>query len=119
MALNQRCANSQCPKHTEPRGGEFIYSREKREWFCKDCFYIPTVFNEGKNLWEFTTTHFNGEAIHVKSLSHLRELERQYGCSNHAANHMESQWNDPPKVKPWQGSKQYREIANLVERHGN
>lgn len=99
MALRNYCANPQCPKHTTYSGGEFVYSNEKRAFFCKDCFYTPAIMNPGKNLWEFTTTHFTGQPIHVKSLNHLRELEKQYGVSNHAANHMERQWNCPPPVR--------------------
>lgn len=99
MALNQYCANENCPKHTVKSGGEFIYSMEKRAFYCKDCFHTPAIMNPGKNLWEFTTTHFTGEPVHVKSLAHLRQLEKQYGVSNHAANHMESGWSTPPPVK--------------------
>lgn len=111
MAAKQTCANSECPKHEVPSGGRFIYSAERKAWFCEDCFHVPVVFNEGKNLWEFTTTHFNGQPVHVRSLSHLRELEKQYGCSNHAANNMESNWNVPP---PMRRAPMPRELAELV-----
>lgn len=99
MALNQYCANGDCPKHLSRSGGEFIYSAEKRAFFCKDCFNVPTVFNAGKNLWEFTTTHFNGQRVEVKGLAHLRQLEKEYGCSNHSANNMESGWSTPPPMR--------------------
>lgn len=95
-----RCAMEGCPKSLEHKGGGFIFSREKNAFFCEDCYRLmagnQTIFNAGKNLWEFTTTHFNGEKIHVRNLSHLRQLEKQYGCSNHAANFMEGQWSTPP-----------------------
>lgn len=109
MALNQFCANEDCPKHTVGSGGRFIYSREQGKFFCEDCFHIPAVMNDGKRLWDFTTTHLNGEPIHVKSLSHLRQLEKQFGVSSHAANYEQSNWNTPPPIKrhpeeraPWQ-----------------
>jgi hypothetical protein len=106
------CANQDCPKHTTYSGGEMVYSVERRAFFCKDCFHIPAVFNSGKNLWEFTTTHFNGEQIHVKSLAHLRQLERQYGCSNHAANNMESRWNEPPATRQ---APMPRQLAEMIQ----
>jgi hypothetical protein len=59
-----------------------------------------TVFEAGKNLWDFTTTHFNGERVHVKSLNHLRQLEKKFGCSNVAANNMSSRWNATPPPLP-------------------
>lgn len=92
-----RCANVSCPRHTDYAGGRFRFVRG--EWFCHECADMAgtgVVFNTGKNLWDFTTTHFNGHAVHVKSLAHLRELEREHGCSNHAANHMERNWDTPP-----------------------
>lgn len=90
------CANVNCPKHTVYTGGRFIYSKEKRAFYCEDCFHPEVIMNGAKNLWDFTTTHFNGHPIHVQGLSHLRELEKQYGCSSHAANHMQADWNTPP-----------------------
>lgn len=99
MALKQYCANESCPKHTVASGGRFIYSREQSKFFCEDCFHIPAVLNSAKNLWDFTTTHLDGNPIHVRSLEHMRQLEKQFGVSNHAANHMESQWNSPPPIK--------------------
>ena len=90
------CSNENCPRHTDYRGGRFVYSVDRKAWFCQDCINLRPVMNEGMALWDFTTTHFNGEAIHVKGLSHLRQLERQFGCSNHAANYEESKWSQPP-----------------------
>lgn len=112
MALNQRCANGDCPKHTIHTGGEFIYSAEKRAWFCKDCFYVPTVLNPGKNLWEFTTTHLTGQPVQVKGLAHLRQLEREHGVSSHAANNMESSWNSPPP--PRRGPELPRQLQDMI-----
>jgi hypothetical protein len=95
-----RCANPNCAKHFERHGGEFVYSLERKAFFCKDCFHVPMVWNEGENRWHFTTTHFNGERIEVKSLAHLRSLEKQYGCSSHAANYDQKNWSTPPPVRP-------------------
>ena len=113
MALNQRCGNPDCPKHHTNCGGEFMYSREKRDWFCKDCFYVPAVLNPGKNLWEFTTSHFTGQPIQVKGLEHLRQLEKEYGCSNHVANNMEKNWSTPPPVRE---RALPRELAEMIRR---
>jgi len=112
MALNQRCGNVDCWKHTEQSGGEFIYSRERREWFCKDCFNIPAVLSPGKNLWDFTTTHITGKPVHVTSLAHLRQLEKQYGCSSHIANNESKNWSTPPPVK--QGPALPRQLAEMI-----
>jgi hypothetical protein len=104
------CANSTCPKHTKYTGGRFVYSSEKRAFFCEDCFHVPMVLNSAKNLWEFTTTHFTGYPVHVKDLAHLRQLEKEHGCSSHAANNMESNWSVPPPVKPWSPPKELRDF---------
>lgn len=101
MALNLYCANPDCPKHTVKSGGVFIYSREKRDFFCDDCFQVPIVHNDGENRWHFTTTHFDGNPIEVKGLGHLRQLEKNFGCSSHAANYDQKNWNTPPPVKPF------------------
>jgi hypothetical protein len=97
------CANENCPKHSVYSGGEFVYSTVARAFFCKDCFRIKPVMNDGatEGRWNFTTTHFNGHRIEVKGLRHLRELEKEFGCSNHAANHEERNWSTPPPVRPF------------------
>lgn len=100
MPLNLFCANEGCPKHLTKCGGAFIYSRERQAFFCKDCFQAaPPVLADCKDRWNFTTTHFTGQPIEVKGLNHLRQLEKQYGCSNHAANNMERNWSTPPPVR--------------------
>lgn len=84
------CANESCPSHTEHRGGKFVLVAGK--WYCRDCSENVTVMNLGRNLWDFTTTHFNGEPVRVKSLGHLRVLEKRFGVSNFAANYDSSKW---------------------------
>lgn len=93
--LNLFCSNPDCRWHTESRGGRFVLRDGK--WFCQDCFYQRPVMNDGKNLWDFETTHFNGQRTHVKSLADLRRLERQYGVRSVAANMEERRWAEPPR----------------------
>jgi hypothetical protein len=83
------CANVNCVAHTEDRGGRKVFNKADGQWYCDGCFQVQIVGNEGKDLWNFTTTHFTGEKTHVKSLGHLRQLEKQYGCSNQLANNYE------------------------------
>jgi hypothetical protein len=117
VGIRTTCSNTECPKHTEYKGGHFIYSPERKAWFCDECFRSRPVLNDGRALWDFTTTHFNGEPIHVTSLAHLRQLEQQYGCSNHAANNMEKNWNSPPPEKKWVPPPGLAKIMQDVERY--
>jgi len=84
------CSNSECPKHTESSGGKFSLVNGK--WYCSECAGMAGCGSTAKNLWDFTTNHFTGHPVHVKSLAHLRQLEKQYGCSNHAANFDQRNW---------------------------
>ena len=95
------CAEPGCRWHTEKKGGNFVYSLERRCFLCDDCFHHPPLPTTCKDLWNFTTTHFNGEPIEVKGIKHLRQLEQQYGCSSHAANYDQAHWDTPPPVKPF------------------
>ena len=88
----QFCANPNCPKHTVHTGGKFRVRLEDRKTFCEDCYCPVVVANSGKNLWDFTTTHFDATPVHVRSLAHLRELEKKHGVSNHAANYETRNW---------------------------
>ena len=64
-----------------------------KEWFCEDC-YLPAIqFDSAKNLFDYTTTHFNGEKVHIRSLSHMRQLEKDFGLSSVIANNMERNWD--------------------------
>jgi hypothetical protein len=94
------CANPDCRWNKEVKGGHFTYSAERRGFFCEDCLFERPVLSPGKNLWEFDTTHFNGEKIHVKDGAHLDRLCRQFGVSNQARENMQSHWNDPPTSRP-------------------
>jgi len=93
------CANPDCRWNKELKGGKFIYSHRFKGFICEDCGFLP-VPSECKDLWNFTTTHFNGQPIEVKGLNHLRQLEKQFGVSNHAANYERRNWNTPPSVRP-------------------
>lgn len=84
------CGNENCVAHTEDRGGRKVFNKADGKWYCDGCFTVATVAEPGRNLWDFTTTHFTGERTHVKSLGHLRQLEKQYGCSNQLANNWEA-----------------------------
>jgi len=88
------CANEDCPKSKKHVGGRFRNFHGK--WFCEECAQIQGVMNPGKDLWSFTTRHLNGDPIKVKSLAHLRQLEKQYGVSNQAANYDERHWDTTP-----------------------
>ena len=94
------CSNPDCRWSKEVKGGNFQYSAERRGFFCDDCFWVKPVLDGCKNLWEFDTTHFNGEKIHVKNLAHLDQLCRQYGVSNQARENYKSNWDCPPSVRP-------------------
>jgi hypothetical protein len=111
--IQQFCANESCRWHRERRGGTF--ELREGELYCEDCIaarrLAPLIGSTCANLWDFTTTHFNGEPIHVTSLNHLRQLEKQYGCSNHTANFMEKDWNTPPPVKPMPENRQLAEMT--------
>lgn len=86
------CGNEHCIKSREHRGGRYRYHTGDKKFYCVDCFAVRAVFNDGKNLWDFETTHFTGDRVHVRSRSHLDQLCRQHGVSNHAREHMERNW---------------------------
>lgn len=88
----QFCDNQACKKHTVHMGGKFRVRLSDRKTFCEDCFHLEVVMSPGKNLWQFTTTHFTGYPVEVKSGGHLDALCRQHGVSNHAREHMERNW---------------------------
>jgi hypothetical protein len=87
------CANPACVKANEHRGGRF--KLVGKQWYCKECAEwagTGAVMSPGKNLWEFTTTHFNGAPVHVKSGAHLDQLCKHFGVSNHARENYERSW---------------------------
>lgn len=89
----QYCANPDCVKHTEHRGGRFMYSVTEGKTFCEDCFGMAFVGNPGKNLWDYHTTHLDGQRRYVGSLQNMRKLEKQFGVANQAANNMTRNWS--------------------------
>ena len=93
------CANPDCRWHKEVKGGTFNYSDRYRGFVCYDCLHIPLP-SDCINRWEFDTTHFNGERIHVKDRNHLDLLCKQFGVSNHARENDRSNWDTPPSVRP-------------------
>ena len=87
---SSQCANERCIRHSERLGGKFELI--DGNWYCAECAPFAGSRGTAKNLWEFATTHFNGESIHVTSLAHLRQLEKKYGVSNYAANYDQRNW---------------------------
>lgn len=87
-----RCANLNCVKASEHRGGRYRLVGGK--WYCSDCaeWAGGVIMNGAKNLWDFTTTHMTGQPVHIRSLAHLRQLEKQHGVSNFAANNDQRNW---------------------------
>jgi hypothetical protein len=88
----QYCAEESCPKHRIHTGGKFSVRLSDGKTFCEDCFQWAGTGASCKNLWEFTTTHFDGTPVRVRGLHHLRQLEKQYGVSSHAANYDQRNW---------------------------
>jgi hypothetical protein len=89
----QFCANKNCKKHTVHTGGRFRFKVSTGETFCEDCFTVAIQFDSAKNLYDYTTTHFNGEKIHIRDKNHMRKLEKQFGVSSVIANNMERNWD--------------------------
>jgi hypothetical protein len=91
------CANPECPKHTVYTGGKFLYSFERKGFYCQDCYYDrgPILPNTAKSAFEFVTTAFTGKPIQVNGIKHLERLEKQYGCSSVVLNNNQSNWGSP------------------------
>ena len=84
------CANENCVKHKTRCGGQFRFVNGKE--YCLECSANLSVPNSGKNLWDFTTSHFTGHPVHVKSRNHLDQLCKQHGVSNFARENNERNW---------------------------
>lgn len=83
------CANINCVKHTEDRGGRFKFDPADKQYYCDECFAVrrsPTCVN----LWDFVTSHGDGVRTHIRSLSELRAYEKRTGTSNQLANNREA-----------------------------
>lgn len=89
----QFCADESCIKHTEHRGGRFLYSSADGKTYCEDCYGLHTVREPGKNLWDYYTTHLDGQKRYIGSLQNMRKLEREFGVSNQAANNDVRNWS--------------------------
>lgn len=99
------CSNPQCEKHTVYSGGEFIYSTEKKGFFCKDCFYSvgPVLPTMAKSAFDFVTSTITGKPVHVESMQHLQRLEKEHGCSSVVLNCDRSNWGRPKMPREnWQ-----------------
>lgn len=86
------CANPNCPKHNVYQGGTFKVRLSDGATFCEECFGSLGSIQTAKNLWDFTTTHFTGYPVHVRSRGHLDELCKTHGVSNHARENYERNW---------------------------
>jgi hypothetical protein len=98
------CANESCPKHTVYSGGQFLYSTERKGFYCSDCFYYgPVLPNVAKSAFDFVTTTINGKPVHVQGISHLQRLEKEHGCSSVVLNCDRSNWGTPKRPREnWQ-----------------
>lgn len=83
------CANIDCVAHTEDRGGRKVFNKADGQWYCEECLPVKVQLNDGRNLWDFTTSHGDGVRTHIKSLAELRAYEKKTGTSNQLGNYME------------------------------
>jgi hypothetical protein len=112
------CANPDCRWHKEVKGGSFSYSAERHGFFCDDCFFVKPLLSDCKNLWEFDTTHFNGQKIHVRDRNHLDLLCKQFGVSNHAREFNRSNWDSPPSVRPQETNRELDRMLGKAREMG-
>lgn len=99
MAIEpQFCANKNCIKHTEHRGGVFRFKVATRETFCEDCFRPAVQLDGCRELYDIVTTHVNGERMHIRGKAQMREVEKKYGVSHHISNNDQKNWG-PPSAK--------------------
>ena len=93
------CANEQCKWHTERKGGRFRYRNGNP--YCDECVSEYQIGEPGKNLWSFQTLNIGSDPskgpIQVKSLRHLRQLEREHGVVSVAANFDSKHWDQPTR----------------------
>ena len=99
------CGNVDCRWNQSKKGGEFIYSQERKMLLCPDCFYagVQALPNTAKSAFDFTTTTISGKPIHVRSMQHLAQLEKEHGCSSVVLNCDRSNWDRPKMPREnWQ-----------------
>ena len=94
------CANSECRWHDEVKGGYFTYSHKYHGFVCGDCLFVKPVLNPGKNLYDYSTTHFDGKKRYIGSLENMRRLEKDFGVSSVVANNDHAHWDIPPSSRP-------------------
>ena len=92
------CDNPECRWHNEPKGGHLTYSAKYRGFVCEDCQFVKPVLNSGKNLYDYSTTHLDGQKRYIGSLENMRRLEKEFGVSSVVANNDQAHWDIPPSV---------------------
>lgn len=112
MAQGMYCANPNCQWNKEKKCGKFMYSSEDKQWYCVDCFRVPSSARNCNSQFHFTTTHFNGKPIEVKGIRHLQSLEKEFGVSSHALNFDEKNWSTPPPIKEREMPRELRELIS-------
>ena len=112
------CANPDCRWAKERKGGKFHFRDGK--WYCEDCVHLQYQLNPGRNLWDFETSHLSSDPskgpVHVKSLHHLRQLEKEHGVVSVAANYDSSAFErrpEPVSQRPAYVEKALRAAAEL------
>lgn len=95
--LNLYCANEECRWNKRHKGGRFVFFAGKP--YCEECANLHYTLNDCRNLWEFETTHLGGGKVQVKSLSHMRQLEKEHGVQSVAANWDSKNWDSPPQTR--------------------
>lgn len=88
--MSTYCANENCIRHTDYSGGRFRYSPQDSLWYCEECYATRYMGEPGKNLWDFVTSHGDGQRTHIRSLKELRAYEKRTGTSNQLANYREA-----------------------------
>lgn len=70
---------------------------EGKGWFCLRC--APQVKIIASPVFPFTTSGILGKAgeVEVKSMRHLRQLERENGIQSVAFNQDSPNWDCPPR----------------------
>ena len=93
------CGNPDCRWSKERKGGRFHFRDGK--WLCEDCVQLCYQLNPGKNLWAFETLNIGSDPnkgpVQVKSLNHLRQLEKEHGVVSVAANFDSKHFDAPPE----------------------
>jgi len=94
------CTNEDCKWNKEIKGGKFTFRGGLA--YCDDCLRVSYLMNDGKNLYEFTTSHLTspGQPVEITSKGQLRRLEKEHGVAHVQGNYMERNWNPPQTERP-------------------